>query len=58
LDDTYDWEGRLMDQDEEHLYHAIQKLWHVGKVSLEKLKFLPEVYVEMMQLEKNINYFF
>jgi hypothetical protein len=55
LDDTYDWEGGLMDRDKEHLYRAIPKLWHVGKVSLEELEFLPKVYVEMMQLEKNIN---
>jgi hypothetical protein len=30
-------------------------LWHVGKVSLEKLKFLLEIYVGMAQFEENIN---
>jgi hypothetical protein len=33
LDDIYDWEGGLMDGNEECLYHAIPKLWHVGEVS-------------------------
>jgi hypothetical protein len=58
LDDTYDWEGGLMDGDKEHLYHAIPNLWLVEEVSLKELKFQPEVYVGMMQLENNINYFF
>jgi hypothetical protein len=35
LDDYYDWEGGLIDGDEECLYHAIPKLWFVGKVCPE-----------------------
>jgi hypothetical protein len=58
LDDTFDWEEGLMNGDKEHLYHAILELWHVGEVSPEELKFLPEVYVRMAQPEDNINYFF
>jgi hypothetical protein len=33
LDDTYDWEGGLMDGKEEHLYQIIPKLWFIGEVS-------------------------
>jgi hypothetical protein len=46
----------LTDGDEERLYHVVLELWHVGEVSLKELKFLPEVYVGMAQLEDNINY--
>ncbi len=58
LDYIYDWEGRLMDGNEEYLYHVIPKLWHVGEVSLEELKFLLEIYVGMVQPEENTNYLF
>jgi hypothetical protein len=58
LDDIYDWEGGLMDGSKEHLYHVVPKLWHVGKVSLEKFKFLFEVYVGMVQPEENTNHIF
>jgi hypothetical protein len=56
LNDIYDWEGGLMDGDKECLYHVVPKLLHVGEVSPKELKFLFEVYVGMVQLEKNINY--
>jgi hypothetical protein len=56
LDDTYDWEGGLMDGDEEHLYHAILKLWLVREVSPNELKFLLEIYVGMTQRKDNTNY--
>jgi hypothetical protein len=46
----------LTNGDKERLYHVVPKLWLVGEVSPEKLKFLPEVYVGMAQLENNINY--
>jgi hypothetical protein len=46
----------LTDGNEERLYHALPKLWHVGEVSPKELKFLPKIYVGMAQLEKNINY--
>jgi hypothetical protein len=46
----------LIDGDEECLYHAVPKLWFVGKVRREELKFLSEVYVGMVQPEKNTNY--
>ncbi len=58
LDDTYDWERGLMDGNKERLYHVVPKLWLVGEVNLEKLKFLPEVYVGTAQRENNINYLF
>jgi hypothetical protein len=45
-----------MDGDEECLYQAIPKLWPIGEISPEELKFLPEVYVKMAQPEENINY--
>jgi len=32
MDDSCDWEGGATNGDEEHLYHVIPKLWHVGKV--------------------------
>ncbi len=47
-----------MDGSKEHLYHVVPKLWHVGKVSLEKFKFLFEVYVGMVQPEENTNHIF
>jgi hypothetical protein len=56
FDDTYDWKGGLIDGDEECLYHVILELWHVRKVNLENLKFLPEIYVGMVQPKDNINY--
>jgi hypothetical protein len=56
IDDTYDWEERLMDGDKEHLYHVILKLWPVGEVNLEELKFLLEVYLRLAQPKDNINY--
>ncbi len=58
LDETYSWERRLMDGDEERLYNDILELWHVGEVSPKKLKILSKVYVGMAQLEDNINYLF
>jgi hypothetical protein len=45
-----------MDGDKERFYHVVPKLWHVGKVSPQELKFLLEVYVGMAQPKKNINY--
>jgi hypothetical protein len=56
LDDTYDWEGGLMDGNKECVYHVVPELWLVGEVSIEELKFLPEIYVRMAQPEDNINY--
>jgi hypothetical protein len=47
-----------MDGNKERLYHVVPKLWLVGEVNLEKLKFLPEVYVGTAQRENNINYLF
>jgi hypothetical protein len=38
-----------MNGDEEHLYHVVLELWHVGEVNLKELKFLPKVYVGMAQ---------
>jgi hypothetical protein len=34
------------------------KLWPIGEMSLEELKFLPKVYVGMVQLDENTNHFF
>jgi hypothetical protein len=56
LYDIYDWEVGLMDGDEDRSYHAIPKLWPIGKVSPKELNILPEEYVGMAQHEKNINY--
>jgi len=56
LDDIYDWEGGLMDGNKKHLYDVIPELWPIGEISLEELKFFPEVYVEMAQLKYDINY--
>jgi hypothetical protein len=55
LDDTYDWEGGLIDGDKKCLYHAVPKLWLVGEVNPEELKFLFEVCVGLVQLEENIS---
>jgi hypothetical protein len=41
-----------MDGDEEHLYHVVLELWPIGEVSPQELKFLPEVYVKMVQPKK------
>jgi hypothetical protein len=51
LDDTYDWEGGLTNGNEECFYHVILELWHVRKLSLEILKFLPKIYVGMVHLK-------
>jgi hypothetical protein len=56
LDDTYDWEGGLIDGDDECLYHAILKLWPIGEVSPKEFKSLLEIYVRMVQPKNNINY--
>jgi predicted transport protein len=56
IDDIYDWEGGLMDGDEECLYHVVLELWPVGEVSLEELKFLLKVYLGMAQPKNIINY--
>jgi hypothetical protein len=56
LDDTYDWEGGLMDGDKACLYHVVPELWLFGEVSIEEFKLLLEVYVGMAQLEENIHY--
>jgi hypothetical protein len=56
LNSIYDLEGGLTDGDEEHLYLVVPKLWHVGKVRPEELKFLPKVCVGMAQPKDDINY--
>jgi hypothetical protein len=56
LDDTYDWEKGLTNGNTECLYHVIPELWLVGEVSIKELKFLPKLYVGMVQPEKNIIY--
>jgi hypothetical protein len=45
-----------MDGDDVCLYYIVPKLWSIGEASPKELKFLPEVYVEMVQLDQNINY--
>jgi hypothetical protein len=47
-----------MDGDEERLYPFIVELWPVGELNWEKLKFLPKVYVGMVQPNGNINHHF
>ncbi len=56
LDDTYDWERGLRNGDEECLYLAILELWSLGEINQKELKFLPKVYVGVVQPEENINY--
>jgi hypothetical protein len=45
----------VINGDEEHV---IPKLWTIGEVDPEKLKFLPKIYVKMAQLNENINHHF
>jgi hypothetical protein len=47
LDDDYDWEG-LINENEECLYEVVPKLWLVGEMNLEDLKFLANVYCGML----------
>ncbi len=55
MDDNYDYEGGLRDGHEECLYPFILKLWPMGEVNREEIKFLPKVYVGMAQPNENIN---
>jgi hypothetical protein len=45
-----------MDGDKECLYHVVLELCLFGKVSLEELIILLEVYLGMVQPKHNINY--
>jgi len=36
LDDGYDWDEGLTDQDEERFYEVVPKLWLMGEVALHK----------------------
>ncbi len=56
FDNTYDWEGGLIDGDKECLYLVVPELCLVGKISPKELKFLPKVYVGMAQRKDDINY--
>jgi hypothetical protein len=56
LDGIYDWERGLTDGNDERLYHVVPKLWPIGEVSPKESKFLPEVYVGMVQPKENTNY--
>ncbi len=35
LDNEYDWEEQLLEQEKQILYNAVPKLWHVGEVALK-----------------------
>jgi hypothetical protein len=34
VDDGYDWEEGLSDEEEEQLHNVMPELWHVGEVAL------------------------
>ncbi len=49
LDDNYYWENGLIDNDEEHLYQVVPKLWPIGEVSPNDLKFVLKILYGMLK---------
>jgi hypothetical protein len=56
LDDNHYWENGLTDNDEEHFYQIVPKLWPIGEVSPNDLKFLLKIFYGMLQPNKTFNY--
>lgn len=56
MDDGYDWDERLIHQDEEQLYEAIMELWPTGEVAQDKLSFLSYVFYGVLHVNKDIEY--
>ncbi len=50
------WENGLIDNDEEHLYQVVPKLWPIGDVSPNDLKFVLKIFYAMLQPNKTLNY--
>ncbi len=49
VDNGYDWEEGLSDEEEQQLYNAIHELWHVGEVAPKESYFLKEIDYGMLQ---------
>jgi hypothetical protein len=56
LDDNYYWENGPIDNDEKHFYQIVPKLWPIGEVSPNDLKFLLKIFYGMLQPNKTFNY--
>ncbi len=56
VDDGYNWEEGLSNEEEEQLYNAVPELWPLGKVALKKLYFLKTIDCGMFQLEEKPKY--
>jgi hypothetical protein len=54
VDDGYDWEEGLLNEEEEQLYNAVPKLWHVGEVAPKELYFLKEIDYGMLQPKEKL----
>jgi hypothetical protein len=48
LDDGYDWDEGLTNQNENRLYEVVPKLWPMGKVGPNKHSFLLDVFFGML----------
>jgi hypothetical protein len=54
LDNEFDWEEGLFEQEEEELYREVLKLWPIGEILQKELYFLPKIDCGMLQpKEKN-----
>ncbi len=56
MNDNYNWENGLIDNDEEHLCQIVPKLWSIGEVSPNDLKFVLQIFYGMLQPNKTLIY--
>ncbi len=56
VNDGYDWEEGLSNEEEEQLYNVMPKLWHVGEVAPKELYFLKEIDYGMLQPKEKLEF--
>jgi len=49
VDDGYDWEEGLLNEEKEQLYNVVPKLWPIREMAPKELYFLKEIDCGMLQ---------
>jgi hypothetical protein len=56
VDDGYDWEEGLSNEEKEQLYNAVPKLWPIGEMAPKELYFLKEIDCGILQPKEEPKY--
>ncbi len=56
LDNEFDWEDGLFEQEEEELYIKFLELWPIGEILPKELYYLPKINCGMLQPEEKNEY--